>query len=130
MATTPINTLVALDAGITAESISPSLPTDGDIRLTGVVEGLEAAARSLEDTPCDILLIACGGYSDRVLFLVENAVRQDPKRPVLVLSEGSPNGFVRRVFEVGADDILMLPQTSQQIRFAIQKVIARRQGGD
>jgi len=97
MATTPINTLVALDAGITAESIAPSLPTDGDIRLTGVVEGLEAAARSLEDTPCDILLIACGGYSDRVLFLVENAVRQDPKRPVLVLSEGSPNGFVRRV---------------------------------
>ena len=128
MATRPINTLVALDTGISTEDISPSLPTDGDIRLTGVVEGLEAAARSLEDTPCDILLIACGGYSDRVLFLIENAVRQDPKRPVLVLSEGSPNGFVRRVFEVGADDILMMPQSSTQIRFAIQKVIARRQG--
>ena len=129
MTTKPINTLVALDSGITTESISPSLPSDGDIRLTGVVEGLEAAARSLEDTPCDILVVACAGYSDRVLFLIENAVRQDPKRPVLVISDGSTNGFVRRVFEVGADDILMLPQTSQQIRFAIQKVIARRQGG-
>src|SRR5262249_10280480 len=33
-----------------------------------------------------------------------------------------------RVFEVGADDILMLPQSAQQLRFAIQKVIARRSG--
>ncbi len=129
MTTKPINTLVALDSGISAESIANSLPSDGDIRLTGVVEGLEAASRSLEDTPCDILVVACAGYSERVLFLIENAVRQEPRRPVLVISEGSPNGFVRRVFEVGADDILMLPQTSEQIRFAIQKVIARRQGG-
>jgi len=129
MTTKPINTLVALDTGVSAESISSSLPSDADIRLTGVVEGLEAAARSLEDTPCDILVVACAGYSERVLFLIESAVRQDPKRPVLVISEGSPNGFVRRVFEVGADDILMLPQTGEQIRFAIQKVMARRQGG-
>jgi pilus assembly protein CpaE len=129
MTTKTINTLVALDSGISTDAISHSLPKDGDIRVTGVVEGLDAAARSLEDTPCDILVVACSGYSDRVLFLIENAVRQDPKRPVLVISEGSPNGFVRRVFEVGADDILMLPQTSEQIRFAIQKVIARRLGG-
>jgi len=128
MTTKPINTLVAIDSGIDAESIASSLPNDGDIRLTGVVEGLDAAARSLEDTPCDVLVVVCAGYSDRVLFLVENAVRQDPARPVLVVSEGSPNGFVRRVFEVGADDILMLPQTSQQLRFAITKVIARRHG--
>ena len=55
-------------------------------------------------------------------------MKQDPQRPVIVVSDGSPNGFVRRVFEVGADDILMLPQTGNQIRFAIQKVIARRHG--
>ena len=126
----PINTFVALDSGITADEISPSLPNGGDIRLTGVIEGLDAAARTLEDTPCDLLLVACSGYSDRVLFLIESAVKQDPKRPVLVMGEGSPNGFVRRVFEVGADDILMMPQTDQQVRFAIQKVIARRQGAE
>jgi len=126
----PINTFVALDSGITADEISPSLPDGGDIRLTGVIEGLDAAARTLEDTPCDLLLVACSGYSDRVLFLIESAVKQDPKRPVLVMGEGSPNGFVRRVFEVGADDILMMPQTDQQVRFAIQKVIARRQGAE
>jgi len=128
MTTKPIQTLVALDAGVDPDAILASLPSDGEIRLTGVVEGLESASRSLEDTPCDVLVVACAGYSDRVLYLIENAVRQDPTRPVLVVSEGSPNGFVRRVFEAGADDILMLPQTREQIRFAIVKTIARRQG--
>ena len=111
-------------------SIAPSLPSDGDIRLTGVVEGLEAAARSLEDTPCDVLVVACAGYSDRVLFLVENAVTPGPEaagaraqrrlaervRPPRVRGRGG------RHPDAAAD-------RATQIRFAIQKVIARRQGG-
>ena len=45
---------------------------------------------------------------------------------MLVLSEGSSNGYVRRVLEAGADDILMLPQTKDQVSFAIRKILARR----
>ena len=52
--------------------------------------------------------IACQGYSERALALIDGAVKQDPDRPVLVLAQGTPSGFVRRVFEAGADDILML----------------------
>jgi pilus assembly protein CpaE len=48
---------------------------------------------------------------------------------VVVLTQGSPNGFVRRVFESGADDILMLPQTREQLRFSVSKVFARKQRG-
>jgi len=128
MRTGPIRTLVALDEGISSESISASLPGDAEISLVGVVEGLDAASRALEDTICDVLVIACRGYSERVLFLVESAVRQQPTRPVIILSDGSPNGFVRRVFEVGADDIVMLPQSKDHIRFAIQKALARKEG--
>ena len=124
----PIRTLVALDDGISPESISSSLPSDAEINLVGVVEGLEAASRALEDTICDVLAIACRGYSERVLFLIESAVRQQPSRPVIILSDGSPNGFVRRVFEVGADDIVMLPQSKDSVRFSIQKALARKEG--
>jgi pilus assembly protein CpaE len=46
----------------------------------------------------------------------------------VVLAPASPNGFVRRVFEAGADDILTLPQTPEQIRFALQKAVVRKQG--
>jgi len=126
---TPIRTLVALDAGLTQDSVAASLPNDADIELVGVIEGIDDSWRTLEDSAVDVLVIGCLGYSDRVLFLIESSVRQDPARPILVLSQGSPNGFVRRVFEVGADDILMLPQTRDQVKFAIQKALARKHGG-
>jgi pilus assembly protein CpaE len=48
----------------------------------------------------------------------------------MVLGYGSPNGFLRRAFEAGADDIVMLPASREQVRFEIQKLIARRQGTD
>jgi pilus assembly protein CpaE len=47
---------------------------------------------------------------------------------VIVLTYGSPNGFVRRVFEAGADDLIVLPQTPEDIRFAIMKAVARKAG--
>jgi pilus assembly protein CpaE len=123
----PIRTLVVLDSGITPESVSPVLPREDGIQLVGVIEGVDAAARAVGDTICDVLVIACAGYSDRVLLLIDSAVRQDPTRPVIVLAEGSPDGFVRRVFEVGADDILTFPQHRDNVRFAIQKALVRRQ---
>ena len=126
---TPIRTLVALDAGLTQDTIAPSLPNDADIELVGIIEGIDDSWRTLQDSPADVLVVCCLGYSERVLFLIESSVRQDPSRPILVLSQGSPNGFVRRVFEVGADDILMLPQPREGVKFAIQKALARKQGG-
>jgi pilus assembly protein CpaE len=46
----------------------------------------------------------------------------------MVLGHGSPNGFLRRAFEAGADDIVMLPATPEQVRFEIHKLLARKQG--
>ena len=52
-----------------------------------------------------------------------------PGRPtVVVMTTGSPNGFVRRVFESGADDILTLPEPTERIAFALEKAVARRRG--
>lgn len=123
-----IRTLVVLDAGVTQDKILDSLPDDANIDVVSVVEGMDAAARALESTDCDALLIACEGYSDRVLYLIESAVRQDDDRPVVVLCKGSTNGFVHRVFEAGAEDILMLPQPGKTVSFTIQKALARRGG--
>jgi pilus assembly protein CpaE len=46
----------------------------------------------------------------------------------MVLTERSPNGSLRPAFEAGADDVVALPQTPESIRFAVEKVIARRRG--
>jgi pilus assembly protein CpaE len=124
-----VRTLVALDAGIHQDTIAPSLPYDDGIDLVGVIEGIDNAARALGDTICDVLVVACEGYSDRALFLVESAVKQEPDRPVIVAARGAPELFLRRAFEVGADDMVALPALQDEIRFAIQKAVARHHTG-
>jgi pilus assembly protein CpaE len=123
-----IKALVAMDSGVDQDAVQAALPTDSGIQIVGLVDGLEESWATLQETPTDLLVVACAGYSDRALFLIDGAVKQHPDRPVIVLSEGSPNGFLRRVFESGADDILTLPQTPDSVAFTMQKALARKQG--
>jgi pilus assembly protein CpaE len=124
-----IRALVAVDEGVDHAMVQASLPTNGtEIQLVGVVDGLEEGWSTLQETPTDLLVVACAGYSDRVLFLIDGAVKQQGDRPVVILLAGPTNGFVRRAFEAGADDILTLPASSQDVTFALQKAVARKQG--
>jgi len=82
----------------------------------------------LQETSPDIVVVACSGYSDRALYFIDSAVKQASERPVVVMTIGSPNGFVRRVFEAGADDIITLPEAPERVAFTLEKAIARRQG--
>jgi pilus assembly protein CpaE len=123
-----IRALIALDKDVDREIVHAALPADSDIHVVGLVEGLEESWSALQATSTDLLVVACAGYSDRALFFVEGAVKQKPDRPVVVICEGSPNGFVRRVFEAGADDIVALPEEPDRVRFAFEKAVARKQG--
>jgi pilus assembly protein CpaE len=123
-----IHALVAVDAGVDSQFIQTSLPDHGSIEIVGIINGSEESWRTLQETSPDLLLVACEGYSDRALYFIDSAVKQQPDRPVVVLTTGSPNGFVRRVFESGADDIVTLPEAPDRIAFALEKAIARRRG--
>ena len=107
-----IKTFVAVDTGVSRDAIDALLPSGSEIQVVGLVDGLEESWAMLQETPNDLLVIACAGYSERALYMIAGAVKERPDRPIVVLSEGSANGFVRRVFEAGADDILTLPQPS------------------
>ena len=124
-----IRALVALDEGVDHDIVEASLPIDSDIQIVGLVDGLEESWTTLQETPTDLLVVACAGYSDRALYLIDGAVKQRPERPVVVLATGSPNGFVRRVFEAGADDILTLPQAPPRRRLHVPEG-GRPQAGD
>jgi pilus assembly protein CpaE len=124
-----IKTLIALDDGVDPELVRAALPEgQSDIQIVGMVHGLDETWRILQETTTDLLVIACAGHSDRALFLVDAAVKQRPDRPVVVLSEGSANGFIRRLFEAGADDIVLLPEPPDRVRFTLEKALARKQG--
>jgi pilus assembly protein CpaE len=124
----PIKALVAVDAGVDRDLLDQSLPVQSDVQIVGIVHGLEDAWATLQETPADLLVVACAGYSDRALYLVDGAVKQRPNRPVVVLVEASPNGFVTRAFEAGADDVVVLPDTPDRLAFSLRKAMARKAG--
>ena len=112
MATAPVKTLVTLDAGVDRNVVESALQLDQSIQIVGFVEGLEEGWETLLEVQADLLVIACSGYSERTLVLAESSRKQRPSRPVVVLCEGSPNGFVRRVFEAGVADIVTAPRNA------------------
>ena len=128
MPSRPVKALLAVEPGVDADDVQDSLPADADFNVVAVVSGAEDALRWLRDGVADLLLVACAGYSDRALLLLDAVARQNPELNVMVLGHGSPNGFLRRAFESGADDIVMLPATPEQVRFEVHKLLARKQG--
>ncbi len=130
MPSRPVKALLAIEPGVDAEQVQESLPDDPEFNIVAVATTADDTIRSLSDTQVDVLLVACAGYSDRALLLLEAVAKHNPDLHVMVLGHGSPNGFLRRAFEAGADDIVMLPATRDQVRFEIQKLIARKQGAD
>ena len=130
MPSRPVKALLAVEPGVDAEHVQESLPSDEDFNVVAVVSGADEALRWLRDSAADLLFVACAGYSDRALLLLDAVARQNPEMNVMVLGQGSPNGFLRRAFEAGADDIVMLPATPEQVRFEVHKLLARKQGDE
>jgi pilus assembly protein CpaE len=128
MSARQIRALVALDYGIDAHAVEAVLPVASNVQVVGMVEGLERGLTVLEETAPDMLMIACDAYSERALYLIEGAMKDRPDRAVVVLFFGSPDGFMERVFQAGADDLVTLPAPAEDVRFALEKVVARRRG--
>jgi pilus assembly protein CpaE len=133
-----IKAIVALDDGIDASFLETALPTGPELQIVSVVDGLDDSRQLLKDGQVDLLILACGGYSDRALLFIKDAVTENSERPVVVLCASAVNGFVSRVFEAGADDIVVVPEVPEQSRngelgadvlFAVQKAVARRSSG-
>jgi pilus assembly protein CpaE len=123
-----IRTLVAVDSGVDTRTVEHAFPAGSAVHVTGVVEGLDRSWSVLEESSPDLLVVACAGYSERALYLIEAASKQRPERPVVVLFYGAPDGFLHRAFEMGADDLLTMPASPEELEFALRKVMARRRG--
>jgi pilus assembly protein CpaE len=123
-----VRALVALDIGVDKGAIEAVLPYDTSISVVGVVDGLEESWTTMQETPTDLLVVGTSEASDRVLFFIGGAVKDRPDRPVVVIATNQSDGFVRRAFAAGADDIVVLPESQDHVRFALEKAIARKRG--
>src|SRR5437870_9909345 len=122
-----IRILVTLADQADGRLVEQALQGDSSLEIVGYVEHLEDWRAFLEQ-PGDVVVVACYGHDDAVTAMVDHAVKHRPDRPVVVMSEASPNGFLRQAFEAGADDVITLPQPPEQVAFTLQKVIARKKG--
>jgi pilus assembly protein CpaE len=131
----PIRILATVDAGVNPEIVQSLLAVEPAVQILVMAEGLDAEVDPVAEQSADLHLVACDVHSDRVLSFIGGSVKQHPERPVVVLSADVRNGFVRRVFEAGADDIITVGHSnpgngmlSEEIIFTLQKTMARRRG--
>jgi pilus assembly protein CpaE len=122
-----IRILVALDEHADRELVESAIEGDFLLRIVGYAEHHDDWGEFLS-RPADVVLVVCGNESGGATQMVERVVGHRSNRPVVVLSEGSPNGFLRQAFDAGADDVITLPQAPGELAFTLQKVIARRKG--
>jgi len=122
-----IRTLVILAEHADRQLAETALENEPSLEVVGYADYLEDWRQFLEQ-PADVVVVGCYGHDDGVTEIVGHAVKHRPDRPVVVMSEASPNGFLRQAFEAGADDVITLPQPPEQVAFTIEKVIARKKG--
>ena len=136
MQTKTIAALVAVDDGIDVGEVRQVIDSTAGVEATSIVHGLEVAWGALAGDAGDAILVACQPDSETALWFIRNVVRDYPDRPVVVVSAPSANGFVRHAFDAGAEDLVMPTQgiaddaevIGDQIRFALEKAVARRSG--
>jgi pilus assembly protein CpaE len=133
MANHDISVVVAHDEGLSSGWVADHIPPHTGIAVSAVVDSLSHASDEMLTSDADMLLVACGAEDDNALRMIEWWVHHRAGHPVVVLCHNSANGFVKRAFDAGADDLVMLDvgaavseAASQQLVFAIEKAAARK----
>ena len=115
----PRNLRVLL-SGPAADQLEATLDEAGVsmVRPSGEGSGLRVSS------PVDVALHVVASSSSPELVSDIRDVRALAKAPLILAAYGAPNGIVEVGLEVGAADVLMLPQSSETLMFALHKASA------
>ena len=111
--------------GLGLEAIREALPVGTPLRAVSLVEARGGGGIQHD---ADLVIVGCAQAHEQALEVISAASVQRADRPVVVLYHGSPNGFLERACEAGADDLVSRPQSAGQLGFALEKALARRRG--
>ena len=123
-----IRALVAISDGVDRSTVEAAFEAGPDLDVVGYADEHDEAWQNFFEQKSDVVVVACGELTDKTANVVGRAVKLRPDRPVVVATLGSQNGSLRRAFEAGADDVVTYPLTPEGLRFALEKVLARRKG--
>ena len=132
-----INATVAIDGVVSADAIRAALADESGVVLSAFVPAERISVEHLADVAHEALIVACVGDSAEVLDFINHAVASRPDRPVIVVYQGSANGFVHEAFDAGATDLVTGDigadgmgdaRLGRDIAFALEKAMARHVG--
>ncbi|MDP8909423.1 MAG: AAA family ATPase [Chloroflexota bacterium] len=122
--------LVVHDGTMDEPVIRALLAAPDELEVVGFYDGLGHHMPA-----ADVLVVACGTYSEEAGSLIREGVEDRPERPVLLVTQGAPNGYVDHAYQAGAADLVVLPQPcdvnlahamSHQVLFTINKAVQKR----
>jgi pilus assembly protein CpaE len=136
MQTKTMTALVTLEDGVEGDEIALILSAIPGVQTTAVVEGLQDGWDALGERMTDVVILVCAPGSEKAVAFIREARRLHPERPVVVMCPATANGYVRHVFEAGADDLVVIPDDAgatagaiaAPLGFALEKAVARRSG--
>ena len=128
MTTGSVTALLALAEGADRSMYEQALDAQPSIDVISVSDTLGDEWKPFLEQSSDVVFVAYGGDAESAATIVALATRIRPERPVVLIAYGSQNGLLRHAFEAGADDVILLPQSPEGFRFALDKVLARRRG--
>jgi pilus assembly protein CpaE len=132
-----LTAIVGIDGEVDLATLQSVLDAQESVALARPAGDLVDAWDALDEAGCDLLIVGCAGEGQEALSFVAATVKEHPQLPIVVAYQGTANGFVGAAFEAGADDVLMLPAEPDgaaggpppsEIRFTLQKAVARRNG--
>ncbi|MEA2218404.1 MAG: pilus assembly protein CpaE [Solirubrobacteraceae bacterium] len=125
--------ILVLDDGTADEEVVRALlSADAALRIVRYTDGI-----GHQMPAADVVVVACGTYNAGAAELIREAVEDHPDRPVVLVTQGSPNGYIDDAFQAGVADLVVLPQPcdveqaramSPQVRFTLGKAVGGRGG--
>ena len=121
--------VLVLEHGIDPTPIEQALPPGARVTKSDLPDAAYVwATLTKAAAEADLVVFVCQREHERTLEGIANLSRQHDRPPLVVLHTGSSNGFMQRAFSAGADDLITLPQQTQELAFALEKAVARRRG--
>ena len=120
--------LALLADGAGATLIRDALPPTAPVRVAELRDANGRVPQLIAEAEPDLVVIGCDTSGEAMLAAIQEVATRAPACPIVVLYEGSPNGFMESAFKAGAEDLISLPQSPAQLAFVFEKVIARRTG--
>jgi pilus assembly protein CpaE len=129
-----IRATVALGPASSRDAIEAACTSEPSLSIAAVVSAHSQEVPALDDVQHDAVIVVCTDESDEILSFIAGAVSARPGRPVVVVYQGSANGFVSQAFHAGAADLINAATITgpdaesalgRDIAFALEKAIAR-----